>query len=234
MTQTSTTRRRRIAGERRPATEQAARGPKTKAPKTKGPTIPAVKAERPEATAPAAEPAAAPERAPKRPVGRWQLVVLGVVAVIAVVLAAGPVIPGVGVSAIRQNAEHDAVTDATRTAPAAAERAAAAILAYDHETLEADRDNASRFMTDSYRREYLKTFGLVLDNAPKMNAVVEANVRASGVTHADPDRVGVLLFVNQTTTSKANNGEPQTALNRVVMTMQKSSDTWLVDDITSY
>ena len=89
-------------------------------------------------------------------------------------------------------------------------------------------------MTDSYRREYLKTFGLVLDNAPKMNAVVEANVRASGVTHADPDRVGVLLFVNQTTTSKANNGEPQTALNRVVMTMQKSGDTWLVDDITSY
>lgn len=234
MTQTSTTRRRRIAGERRPATEQPTRGPETKASKVKKPVRPAVKAERPEPTAPGAEPAPAPDRAPKRPVGRWQLAVLGIVAVIAVVLAAGPVIPGVGVSAVKQNAEHDAVTDATRTAPAAAERAAAAILAYDHKTLEADRDNAARFMTDSYRKEYLKTFGLVLDNAPKMEAVVEANVRASGVTHADPDRVGVLLFVNQTTTSKANNGEPQTALNRVVMTMQKSGDSWLVDDITSY
>ncbi|RYU15777.1 hypothetical protein ETU37_01285 [Nocardioides iriomotensis] len=149
-------------------------------------------------------------------------------------LAAGPIIPGVGIAAIRQNSEHDAVAAASRTAPAAAERAAAAILAYDYETLEADRDNAARFMTSDYRKEYLDTFGLVLDNAPEVKAVVEAQVRASGVIHADADRVDVLLFVNQTTTSTANEGEPQTALNRVRMTMEQQNGTWLVDGITSY
>ena len=41
--------------------------------------------------------------------------------------------------------------------------------------------------------------------------------RGQGVRrgHADADRVDVLLYVNQTTTSTANGGEPQLALNRV-------------------
>ena len=229
--QTATTRRRRIAGERRPATDQAAHPAQVPATATRPPEA----VERSAQTPPPSDPGPDTtfERASKRPVGRWQLVGLAVVAAVLVALAAGPVIPGVGIAAIRQNAEHDAVAAATRTAPAAAERAAAAILAYDHETLEADRDNAARFMTGDYRKEYLDTFGLVLDNAPKVKAVVEAQVRASGVTHADEDRVDVLLFVNQTTTSTAND-EPQTALNRVRMTMEQQNGTWLVDGITSY
>jgi Mce-associated membrane protein len=40
--------------------------------------------------------------------------------------------------------------------------------------------------------------------------------------------------VNQTTTSTANSGEPQTALNRVMFSMVREGDTWRVDDITSY
>ena len=64
-------------------------------------------------------------------------------------------------------------------------------------------------------------------------AHVEASVRASGVTAAGADRVEVLLFVNQTTTSTANSGEPQTALNRVIFSMVRQGDTWRVDDITS-
>ncbi len=59
-------------------------------------------------------------------------------------------------------------------------------------------------MTAYYRKEYLDTFGLVLDNAPEVEADVEAEVRPRGSRHADPDRVDVLLFVNQTTTSTAN------------------------------
>jgi Mce-associated membrane protein len=234
MTQTSTTpRRRRIAGERRPAAEQVSGPAEAPTPPARPADGAAEDAGRTAQTPPPSDADPTRERAPERPVGRWQLVVLAVVAAVLVALAAGPLIPGVGIAAIRQNAEHDAVAAASRAAPAAAERAAAAILAYDHETLEADRDNAARFMTGDYRTEYLDTFGLVLDNAPKVKAVVEAQVRASGVVHADADRVDVLLFVNQTTTSTAND-EPQTALNRVRMTMQEQDGTWLVDDITSY
>ena len=71
-------------------------------------------------------------------------------------------------------------------------------------------------------------------NAPKLRAKVEADVKASGVTHADADRASVLLYVNQTTTSTANGGQPQVALNRVQMSLVRRGGTWLVDDITSY
>ena len=47
------------------------------------------------------------------------------------------------------------------------------------------------------------------------------------------DRVPVLLFVNQTTTSSAN-AEPSVALNRVRMDMVNVDGVWLVDQITSY
>lgn len=231
MTPTSTTtRRRRIAGERRPTSEHADPRVQPQSVSTREPD----ESDAADAPSPPSDDTPARASTPKRPVAGWQLAVLAVVAVVAVALAAGPLIPGVGIQAIQQASEHDAVGSASRTAPAAAERAAAAILAYDYKTLEADRDNAARFMTPSYRKEYLQTFGLVLDNAPKVKAVVKADVRASGVAHADPDRVNVLLFVNQTTTSTAND-QPQTALNRVMMTMQRTDDGgWLVDDITSY
>ena len=59
-------------------------------------------------------------------------------------------------------------------------------------------------------------------NAAKVKAKVQAEVKASGVSHADADRVNVLLYVNQTTTSTANGGQPQVALNRVMLSMVRS------------
>ena len=71
-------------------------------------------------------------------------------------------------------------------------------------------------MTPAYKKKYAGTFDkLVRPNAAKVRAKVEAEVKASGVSHADADRVNVLVYVNQTTTSTANGGEPQLALNRV-------------------
>jgi Mce-associated membrane protein len=251
MSTTSTpTRRRRIAGERKPRTpdhrvaEPAAREVESDdlGADRAGRVRRVVQADdrpgehvEPPATRDTREPSGSTGPDERRPVPARLLGALGVVAVLLVAFAAsGFGLDGVGVQAWQQHREQQAVAAAARSAPAAAERAAAAILAYDHRTLEADRDNAARFMTGDYRREYLDTFGLVLDNAPDLKAVVRAEVRASGVAHADPERVRVLLFVNQTTTSTANGGEPQTALNRVVMTMQRAGADWLVDGITSY
>jgi Mce-associated membrane protein len=56
---------------------------------------------------------------------------------------------------------------------------------------------------------------------------------ASGLAHTDAGRARILLFVNQTTTSAANDA-PQVALNRVMLDMVDRDGTWLVDDITSY
>ena len=129
--------------------------------------------------------------------------------------------------------------EALDRAPAAAERAAVAVLSYDYESLETDRDAAARFLTDDYEKTYVETFGLVEENAPDLKAQVEAQVLASSTMvvptgDQDPDRVPVLLFVNQTTKSTANDGRPTTALNRVQLDMENVDGTWLVDGITSY
>lgn len=124
-------------------------------------------------------------------------------------------------------------------APAAAENAAVAVLSYDFETLEADRDAAAKFLTPQYREDYVETFdALVVESATETEASVEAEVLASASMavsgERDPERVNVLLFVNQTTTSSVTSGDPSVALNRVRFEMVRVDGGWLVDDITSY
>ena len=157
------------------------------------------------------------------------LAVLGVVTAVAVGLAAFFV-----VRAERAEAYQEAVD----RAPAAAENAAAAVLSYNYKSLEADRDAAAKFLTGSYRKQYVDTFDkLVEKGATQTKATVKADVLASSAMvvgeKRDPDRVPVLLFVNQTTTSSASS-EPAVALNRVRFDMVRSDGTWLVDGITSY
>ncbi len=152
------------------------------------------------------------------------LVTLGVLAALGLLGT-----PGVGGLAAA-----DEVERATSSAPAAAERAAGAILVYDHETLEADQRSASAFMTDGFAEQYSETFEkVVAPAAEQTRAEVTAEVRASGVVRASSERAKVLLFVDQTTVSSANEA-PQQALNRVEMIMVREGDRWLVDDITSY
>jgi len=161
--------------------------------------------------------------------------VVAVLGAVALALLATAAVLGLGVWDIRQVRQEDQVAEAGRQAPAQAERAAAAILSYGYKTLDEDQQAAEKYLTASYRKDYADTFDrLVRPNATKLKANVEAQVRGSGVTHADPDRVNVLLYVNQTTKSTAHAGEPQVALNRVQLAMVRQGDDWLVDDITSY
>ncbi len=227
--------RRRIAGERRPLRPERPADP---APAGTG-VPPSTPAE------PAGERPAARKVSPARPTGSgaavavsptgpsWRLITLiGVLALVFVVVAA---VLGLGVWSYGTVREHDQVAEATRSAPSAAERAAATILSYNYKSLDADRKASERYMTPSYRKKYSSTFQkLVRPNAGKVRARVKAEVQASGVSHADPDRVTVLVFVDQTTTSTANSGEPQQALNRVMLSMKQVGDSWLVDNITSY
>ena len=223
-------RRRRIAGERRP--------PTTADPASE-PDSPAVdESEAPPAAA-EVEPVDAPEKdsaevpegstsstRDSRSIPGLVLIVLGLLAAVAVGLAA---------YFWTQSSEAEAAAQAQTRAPAAAERAAQAILSYNFESLDADKDKAARFLTDDYRPDYIDTFDtLVAESAVDLKADVEAQVVASSVTRASPKSADVLLFVNQTTTSTANNGEPQTALNRVTLDMQEVDGTWLVNGITSY
>lgn len=175
----------------------------------------------------------ATEGGPRRPGA--PLAVLAVLALLAVTAAAW--FGSRGWQAYQEEKQAEDYQLALDRAPAAAEAAAAAVLSYDHRSLEADRDAAAKFLTDGYREEYVSTFDeLVRENATKARATVEAEVLASAPMNSsreEPDRIPVLLFVNQTTTSTAS-AEPSVALNRVRLDMVEVDGTWLVDGITSY
>jgi Mce-associated membrane protein len=127
-----------------------------------------------------------------------------------------------------------AAWDASSSAPSTAERAAATILAYDYRSLPATEKEATQFMTSDYAKQYTQTFEkVVVPAAKEAKAKVTADVQASSVVRATPDKVRVLLYVDQNTVSAANR-TPQVALNRVEMVMVRRSGSWLVDAITSY
>ena len=177
-------------------------------------------------------------RALTRPVAA----VVGVLGAWATVAVALVVAAAVGLAAyfVVQAEQAEQYQEALDRAPAAAENAALAVLSYDHESLEADRDAAAKFLTPGYRSDYVETFDkLVSKSATETKATVEAEVLASSAMTAGsrerPDRVPVLLFVNQTTTSAATSADqPSVALNRVRFDMVQVDGTWLVDGITSY
>jgi Mce-associated membrane protein len=225
--------RRRIAGERRPTRPDEVDGvAEPEAPATEDHPVdaPATGTEEPPPPPP---PSAGRTTRPRGSGPSW--LVIAVLGVVALALVATAAVLGLGTWNVREVREQDAVAEATRSAPAAAERASAAILSYGYQSLDADEKSAERYMTAKYKKRYADTFDrLVRPNAAKVKAKVDAEVKASGVAHADAHRVDVLLYVNQTTTSTANGGEPQVALNRVQLSMVEVDGTWLVDDITSY
>ena len=128
------------------------------------------------------------------------------------------------------------VIDARQQAPAAAENAAKVLFSYDYRHLDADRDRAADYVTDSFGKDYLKSFTQLekqKDGSPGLavqsKTVVTANVEGSGVVDAEDGVARVLVYVNQT--SKKATGQPQIFQNRVAMTMKQVGDKWLVDDV---
>lgn len=146
-------------------------------------------------------------------------------------LAALGLLGNPGVAEIQEAEDTEVAAD---SAPSVAERAAAAILAYDHKTLDADKDAAARFMTESFAEEYATTFDKTVRPAARTyRATVTADVKDFSPIRASEDRVLVLIFVDQTTRSTAHE-RPQLALNRVEFEMVLSEGDWLVNDISSY
>lgn len=136
---------------------------------------------------------------------------------------------------------HKRVDDAQAAsdASAVAERALTAVLSYNYQHMDADRNRAVQFLTPAYAKQYVKTFSLLTDGpngtpggAEKTQAVVTANVLNTGVVDADANTVRVLVFVNQS--SVKGNAAAAIFQNRVVATMVRSGDSWLISDITSY
>jgi len=168
------------------------------------------------------------------PVGVRVVAVLSVLALAALVVAT---IFGVRLQHDVNTRKGDASAGAE--ASAVAGRALTAVLSYDYRHMDADRDRSAQFLTAKYRTKFLKTYSLLTvgpNGGPgpveKTKAVVTATVLSTAVQDAEPDEVRVLVFVNQTAVK--NGGSPSIFQNRVVATMVKRGDKWLIDEVKSY
>ncbi|EST34734.1 hypothetical protein [Streptomyces roseochromogenus] len=171
------------------------------------------------------------ESAPPRKAGRRVLIaVLGAVLVAALVTAA---VLGWRYQEGRQ------AEQARGEALAAARNAAPVVLSYDYRHLDRDFTRARALLTGHFRDEYGRTTKTVVaPTATKYQGVVKATVAAPtdggapavSVVSATPDRAVVLLFVNQVTES-TQVPEPRLDLNRVRMTLTRTSDGWKVSGV---
>ncbi|WP_432030097.1 hypothetical protein [Streptomyces sp. 1222.5] len=128
---------------------------------------------------------------------------------------------------------------ASGEAVAAALKAAPVVLSYDYRHLDRDFSRARALLTGHFRDQYSKTTkAVVAPTATKYHGVVKATVAtpadggapAASVVSAAPDRAVVLLFVNQVTRT-TQVPQPRLDLNRVRMTLTRTSDGWKVSGV---
>ena len=138
-----------------------------------------------------------------------------------------------------QNNRHDEQVDAGQEASAAAERALPFVLSYDYRQLPADKARAVRYLSPKYQKEYTATFDKLIAStdgqpgpAKQTSAVVKATVRSVGVVDSESDVAKVIVFIDQATTK--DGGTPKFSLNRLTVSMVRSGNSWLVDNINSY
>lgn len=116
-------------------------------------------------------------------------------------------------------------------AATAAQRAAELVLSYDYRTLTKDFEASRATLTPEFAADFDQTTKVVAQQATKVKATVRAEVREVGVRDGDADRVTLLVFVNQTTTSTITQGKPRVDLNRARFTMVRIGGQWLVRSI---
>ncbi|GAB3836273.1 hypothetical protein [Kribbella italica] len=152
------------------------------------------------------------------------LLTVGLSVVIVLVLALGGVL---GLKAWRGQQAEDARGQAVNAGRAAAETA----LSYDYRTLDKSFAAARGTMTPEFAGKFDETAKVAGELATKTKATVRAEVREVGVRDGDADRVTLVIFVNQTTTSTITQGKPRVDLNRTRFTMVRNGSRWLVQEI---
>lgn len=182
------------------------------------------------------EESAPEESAPKEGAPRPKAARRVLVAVLGVVLVAALVVAAVLGWRYREGRQAE---QARGEALVAARKAAPAVLSYDYRHLDRDFARARALLTGHFRDQYGRTTRTVVaPTATKYHGVVKATVAtptdggtpAVSVVSATPDRAVVLLFVNQVTES-TQVPAPRLDLNRVRMTLTRTSDGWKVSGV---
>ena len=225
--------RRRVAGER---TRTRPPAPSPSTPSTQVPAAPASAPPRTQVRPhPAPAPAGSGARAPQvrgtgeatprtRHPGRLLAPAVGLGA--ALLLLAG----AVGLSLSDPSGQDAQTRAATSTARTSIEQ----MLSYNYKTIDAQAAQIETQLTGSFKNEFTQAMDKdIKPLAVKNKTVVQARVSDVGVMEAADGRVKVLAFVNQ---AKVGADEKQPAIdqNRVIATLTKVGDRWLISEVSAF
>jgi Mce-associated membrane protein len=174
-----------------------------------------------EATAPEAVDAVPPPRSRRR-LGAVEIVGLLVI----VGLAAGLIVSRVQLS----NA--NSLNGQRAGAVAAARADAGDVATYSYLHLHRDFARVEAESTPSFRGSFIKSSDGLTKVLTQYKATASAKVLSAGVVSLTASRAVVILFVNQTVTNTAQTGNaPTTDNSRIEVTLQRSGNRWLLQDL---
>lgn len=131
-----------------------------------------------------------------------------------------------------QDQRHDAVEQAREEATAAAAGHLVAALSYDYRSFDSDVERARLGLTGTFLDDFSRLMNSVVAPAARDQQIVTAaTVVRSAIVSAEPERVVVLAFVNQTTTSARATGS-EVSGSRVRLTLVEVDGRWLTSDLT--
>ncbi|GIG87090.1 hypothetical protein [Plantactinospora endophytica] len=121
---------------------------------------------------------------------------------------------------------------AVRQALATAAPAAKAIFSYDYRSFDASVANGRSFVTGAFADDYAETTSALKSTAVAEQAVVLAEVSASGVVRAGTAEVELLVYLNQYRRNANTDGE-KVDQNRVILELRRVGGDWKVARATA-
>lgn len=121
-----------------------------------------------------------------------------------------------------------------RAAVAQARGSLEQLLSYDYRSVDQHAQQTAGLLTGSFRDEYASTLTeRIAPLAVDREAVVVARTSEAGVMAQTEDTVTVQVFVDQATTA-AGEEQPSVDQNRVIATMRRVGDRWLIERLSAY
>jgi Mce-associated membrane protein len=118
--------------------------------------------------------------------------------------------------------------DVARTVVSAASDGTVALLSYSPESLDKDFAAAKSHLTGDFLSYYNQfTQEIVAPAAKQKSLKTTANVMGAAVSELRPDSAVVLVFVDQSTTSK-DKPDPSMAASNVLVSLTRVNDHWLI------
>ncbi|WP_063016508.1 hypothetical protein [Nocardia nova] len=126
---------------------------------------------------------------------------------------------------------NDSVNTARTSALATADSSVPKLLSYRADSAEQDLDAAANLLTGDFKNRFQSLVkDTIIPAATEHQTVTKASVAGKSVVDATSDSVTVLMFIDQTTSSKES-PQPRLDASRVRIRLNHVGDQWLISEL---